>query len=155
MAQGAEWTTVPVALGQSPGKFTIVNQAIQNVPPVFNGDQRAGDQAVAFDFDGDRRLDDIAVIGPLRRRLEVYQGMGGGQFQFASAVFTNDLAVTQSHGGFSQDGGVRLLAGNFDGDNLRDDLAIVGGADWCHIPVHIGPAQGAPVFDPTGGTVER
>lgn len=114
---GSSWQTIPVALSNGNGTFSVVNQ----VNSQFASWAGAGARAVAGDFDGDGDQD-IALTG-------------------VSGWSTIPVALSDRTGGFSianqpiaqfprwASSSAKVVAGDFDGDG-RADLALTGQSGW-------------------------
>ena len=96
----------------------------------------SGARPVVGDYNGDGR-DDIAVVGGvgwLSVPVMLSQG-ASGNFTFVNEPLA-DFPI------FAQQGGVRAVSGDFDGDG-DDDLALAGGVDWLSVPVAMSRGDGS------------
>jgi hypothetical protein len=139
------WGTIPMAISQGNGRFTIKNEEIAEFPQLAAA---PGAQAAQGDFNGDGKVD-IALAGA--------PGWGGVPVAFSKGDGTFSLTNKTSPDipGWAATPGARLLAGDFDGDG-RDDLLFTGGAGWPTLPVAFSKGDGsfrttnAPIADVNG-----
>lgn len=126
------WGTVPMAISQGDGRFTISNAEMAEFPQLAAA---PGAQAAQGDFNGDGKVD-IALAGAA--------GWGGVPVAFSKGDGTFSLTNKTSPDvpGWAATPGARLLAGDFDGDG-RDDLLITGGAGWPTMPVAFSKGDGS------------
>jgi hypothetical protein len=117
------WNTIPVAFSNGDGSFVF-----KNYPSSFAATtgQLFPPHVVAGDFNGDGLTDIAAVAGWNSTQIDVALSNGDGTFTVKS--YANDFYQ------YSSQGGVLVLAGDYNGDG-RDDLAAVGGYQWNTIPV--------------------
>jgi len=143
MVGGSGWGTIPVAYGQAAGNFTVTNKPVPN----FAGWAAvSGTKIVSGDFDGDGKIDDIAMVGGSDwRTIPVAYGQGGGNF----SVSNHEV---EGFPGWAAVSGAKIVSGDFDGDGKIDDIAMVGGSDWRTIPVAYG--QGGGTFSVSNHEVE-
>lgn len=115
---GPNWGSIPIAKSLGTGEFTILNEAVATIPSLA---QTAGAKAVAGDFNNDSR-DDIALTGPAGwASIPVAFATGAGKF---NTVTNHAVSFFPAYASGS---GVKLVAGDFDGD-IRTDIAAVGAA---------------------------
>jgi hypothetical protein len=118
------WTTVPVAFGDGNGGFTVTNLTVGQSFPTLASQAKS---VVAADFDGDGATD-IALLG----------GIGWTTIPIAFSNWDGTFRVTNQGvpnlPGWSQQSGVKAVAGDFDGDG-DGDIALLGGSGWGSIPM--------------------
>ena len=114
---GTGWNTVPVALAQSSGNFSVknlMNAAMSSFMAPANA------RAASGDFDGDGK-GDIAMLQGGSSLVRVGFSLGDGTFTvtggFNLGSNFQDVAAA----------GARLLSGDLNGDG-RDDLILLGGS---------------------------
>jgi hypothetical protein len=113
----AGWTTVPVAFGQVDGSFRVRNEALAQFPALSGV---AGVKPITGDFNGDGR-DDIALTGVNTwTKVPIAFGRVTGIAVFSFTHKTDNMIPARSTAI-----GVKILAGDFDGDR-KDDLAFTG-----------------------------
>ena len=122
---GPGWNTIPVAMSNGNGQFTITNQY---VGLDFNGwAQTANVTALPADFNHDG-FTDIALVG----------GGGWGSIPVAFNTGNGNFSITNtiigSFAGWAATPGARPLVGDFNKDGFAD-IALVGGAGWSTLPV--------------------
>jgi predicted alpha/beta hydrolase len=130
----AGWASVPVALSTGDGGFAVQNRPLAD----FAGwATMSGVQAVTGDFDGDRRTD-IAMVrtGPSGwESVPVALSTGDGGFSVRNRP-------VPEFAGLATAAGVRVLAGDFDGDR-RTDLALLRQEPgWASVPVALSAGDG-------------
>lgn len=120
----ATWYTLPVAMSNCNGAFTVTNSTATN----FAGwASAAGADVVAGDFDADGRTD-IALVGVSGwTTIPVARSNGDGSF----AVSNTTVATFPS---MADDLLPQPVVGFFNND-LRTDIALIGGGGWTTIPV--------------------
>ncbi|HEY7289782.1 MAG TPA: VCBS repeat-containing protein [Vicinamibacterales bacterium] len=117
---GQGWGSIPVALSDGNGGFTMVNNVDLSMFPMFAAD--AGTQKLAGDFDGDGR-EDIALVGVATWGVipvAFSDGMGG--FTETAEAVTDFFQLRASVIG------TRAFVGDFDGDGLSDIILIQPGS---------------------------
>lgn len=127
LSNGTAWTTIPIAFATATrGVFNLVQQTVANFP--LWSTQSA--YAVTGDFNGDS-LADIALTGPAGwLTVPIAYSQGNGKF----------LVTNFGYGdfpGWAATPGVRVTAGDFDGDGIAD-IVLLGGAGWTTAP-HLFP----------------
>ena len=110
------WQTVPVAFSKGDGTFFVTNSSGDSNPFVAAIASQAFGKVVIGDFDGDGRDDIAATGGPGWNTLPVAFSKGDGTFHA-----TNDSTTFQAYSGLS---GVKVYAGDFDGDGRSDIVAL-------------------------------
>jgi len=139
---GIGWASIPTAIyspGSQGGPFFAVNNTVSaNFAATA---ATAGVQPVGGDFNGDG-WSDIALVGG---------GQGGVRVAYSNTADSSSTFSIQDVLGLSPafltlitTPGARVLAGDFDGDDI-DDLALVGGQGWASIPMELA-ATGSPNF---------
>ena len=84
----------------------------------------SGVKAVAGDFDNDGD-DDVAILGQLAwSTIPLGLSNGAGTFTWQNDSVPSWFATAAASSG------VQAIAGDFDGDGFRDDIALVGGPGW-------------------------
>ncbi len=116
---GRGWGSIPVGFSNRNGTFAQSNTGVANFP---GWSQASGARGVVGDFDGDGDAD-IALSG----------GSGWGSIPVAFSDRSGGFGVTNAgvadFPGWAQASGVKLVAGDFDGDGDAD-IAAVGGSGW-------------------------
>lgn len=129
---GVGWRTIPIALSNRNGTFAQTNSLVSNFP---NWSQTAGARAVLGDFDGDGDTD-IALSGAAGwATIPVAFSQGDGTF----SVTNNPVADFPT---WATGSGVKLAAGDFDGDGDAD-IAAVGGPGWTTAGIAISDRRGS------------
>jgi hypothetical protein len=118
------FTTIPLAVSNGNGSFTVSNAS---TPDFAFWASTAASTKLVGDFDGDGKSD-IALVGnPDWHTIPIAYARGGGAFQVANGdagVFASAWAP----------GARERVIGDFNGDG-RDDIALLGNANWHTIPV--------------------
>ncbi len=129
---GPGWNTIPIALSQGNGRFTITNSYVGDFGAWAS---TAHVTALAGDFNRDGYTDIALVGGAGWASIPVAFSAGNGNFQVTN-VFVQDFA------GWAAAPGVRPLIGDFNKDGMTD-IALVGGAGWTTLPVAFSYGDGA------------
>ena len=144
LTSGTGWTTIPIALSNGNGSFTVVNQTVPNMP-VWS--QAPGAHTLAgcrrtvplwdhpewhhCNFNGgvggDQRGDIALTGGDAWWTIPVGFGNGNGTFQVTNSTHTAFATL-------SQDPNVKIVSGDFDGGG-RADIALIGGHQWWTVPM--------------------
>lgn len=121
---GENWRSVPVALSDRAGGFTIVNLGDLNFGLYAT---QANVKIAVGDFDGDSDADLAAVGGPWRG---IQLALSKGNGSFFDALFP--------HPGFaSASTAARFALGFSAGFDSTSDLLLTGGESWTTVPVAI------------------
>jgi subtilisin family serine protease len=125
------WGSVPVALSNGDGTFTVANNSVANFPSFAAS---AGAQAVAGDFTGDGKAD-IALTGV----------KGWGSIPIAvstgAGTFTVDNSSVPNFPGWAASAGAQAVGGDVTGDG-KADIALTGVKGWGSVPVAISNGNG-------------
>src|SRR5262249_44739856 len=125
------WTTVPVALANGDGTWTVTNQ---DVGEFGAWAASPGAKVVAGDFNGNG-LTDLAVTGVMGwTTVPVAFSNGNGTWNVTNQDASQFAAWAAS-------AGAKVVAGDFSG-NGRTDLAITGVAGWATVPVAFSNGDG-------------
>merc|ERR1719473_1187557 len=127
---GHGWNTMPTAMSKSRGRFSVTNHAITHFA---SWAQTSPVQMVAGDVNGDGKDDVILAGGAGWGSIPVAMSKGNGQYDVS-----ND-AVT-SFPGWADDSGVKLVAGDINGDGFSD-LALCGVNGWGSMPTAFTPTM--------------
>ncbi|MEM7424938.1 MAG: VCBS repeat-containing protein [Pseudomonadota bacterium] len=131
--QTGGWNTVPVAFANGSGGWNVTNKSVGS----FAGwAATSGVQVLTGDFNGDNR-DDVALIRKSGGWNTVPVAFADG-----SGGWTITNKSVGSFAGWAATSGVRVLTGDFNGDN-RDDIALIrqsGG--WNTVPVAFADGSG-------------
>jgi hypothetical protein len=126
------WNTLPLALSNANGSFTVTNIYIGNFASWATNLQVA---VLTGDYNGDGRTD-IALLGPAGwSTLPVAFSNGNGSFSVTNLPIT-DFA------GWASDPQAKKLTGDFNGDG-RTDIALTGPAGWNTLPVAFSLGNGS------------
>jgi hypothetical protein len=122
---GAGWQSIPVALSDGNGKFTITNSAVGNFGNLFGASSTA--KAVTGDFNHDGYTDIALVGGANWASIPVAFNLGNGNFNITNVAIPMfpQLATVP---------GARPIVGDFNHDGFAD-IALVGGAGMNTIPI--------------------
>jgi hypothetical protein len=127
----ASWGSVPVALSNGNGSFTVVNQALANFPGWV---ATAGVRILPGDYNGDHQLD-IALSGNAQwQSVPVAFSNGNGTFN------VTNLPV-DSFPGYAATANATIYAGDLNGDG-KTDLAVTGPTGWSSIPAAFSAGDG-------------
>jgi hypothetical protein len=129
---GPGWNTIPVALSQGNGRFTITNSSVGNFDAWAS---TAHVTVLAGDFNRDGYTDIALVGGAGWTAIPVAFSTGNGNFA-VTGVAAPDFA------GWAAQAGVKPLVGDFNKDGMTD-IALVGGAGWTTLPVAFSYGNGA------------
>ena len=123
---GSGWNSIPIAYSYGGGSFAVTNVVIGTFASTW-AQQDA--KPVAGDFDGDGR-GDIALVGGRNTDgtawsfLPVaYSNGGAGSFR------TTNAAIAGNFGNLARSPGVKISAGDVDGDG-KTDIQLTGGSGW-------------------------
>ena len=116
------WSTIPVALSDRNGGFTITDNSVPSFPDWAS----TGAKLVAGDFDGDGRADLALVGGPSWVTIPLALSFGGGTFLPANLP----LQDFPSWGAAAR----QALVGRFNA-GATADIALTGGPGWTTTPV--------------------
>ena len=126
------WRSVPTALSQGNGSFTVINAWVGDFA-IWSADREAEQLVGDFDGDGDS---DIALSGsPYWNTLPVAFSNGNGAYNVTN-MYIGDFAT------WSSNLEVKRLVGDFDGDGL-DDIALTGPSEWGSVPVALSNGNGS------------
>jgi hypothetical protein len=131
----SSWGSIPIALSNGTGSFTLVNRCCVANFPFWAG--QPGVKPVAGDFDGDGRQDVALTGSPNWSTIPVAFSNGDGLFTVTSSAVT-------SFPGLAAAANAVPVTGDFDGDG-RDDIALTG-AGWGSIPIALSRGNGTFVF---------
>jgi hypothetical protein len=116
---GPGWATIPVAFSYGNGSFNATNTPVSSFPALA---AQAQAQVVAGDFDGDGR-DDIAVVGASCGVVVAFSN-GDGSFRVAGPECSDFGNL------YADYPGVKVFAGDFDGDGAADLGLIANETDY-------------------------
>jgi hypothetical protein len=139
---GAGWGSIPVAFSLGTGAFQVTNYWLGDFPGFA---QQNGARPIAGDFNGDGFADVALSGGAGWGSVPVAFSYGNGTFWVTNGAVP-DLVATNGaylprYPGFADDGGVKLVGGDFNNDGLSD-VAAVGGSGWSFIAVALSSGNG-------------
>jgi hypothetical protein len=125
----SNWTTIPIALSNGNGSFTLVNEPLAAFP---SWAALPGVKVVPSDFNGDG-LQDIALTGHADwDSVRIAFSNGNGTFTIAN--WWSVVSWFGSLPSLAATANAVPIAGDFDGDG-HDDIAVTGPAGWTTIPI--------------------
>jgi hypothetical protein len=128
----SNWGSIPIALSNGNGTFTLLNRCCVANFPGWAG--LPGVKPVAGDFDGDGRQD-IALTGaPTWNTIPIAFSNGDG-------LFTVNWSGVASFPGLAATANAVPVSGDFNGDG-RDDIALTGVSGWGSIPIVLSRGNG-------------
>ena len=128
----AGWTTLPVAMSNGDGSFTVTNRPLANFP---GWAAAPGVKVQTGDVNGDGRTDIALTGGPGWSTVPVAFANGDGSFTVTNKAIT-DVGL------WATSGNVRVLTGDFNGDG-RTDIALTGVTGWTTVPVATSNGDGS------------
>jgi hypothetical protein len=130
VALGSGPWSVPLAISNGDGTWNFLNYY-----SVFNYyASQPGAHVVVGDFDGDG-LDDLLATGPASQNYVVL-AFSNGDGTFTTTSWSSNFNA------YASQPGVRVYAGDYDGDG-RADLTAQGGAGWQTIPIAFARGSGS------------
>ncbi|MBA8927350.1 hypothetical protein BC739_004556 [Kutzneria viridogrisea] len=127
---GSGWNTLPVALSNGNGSFSVTNTYIGD----FAAWSATGAHVVTGDFNGDGRTD-IALTGTAGwNTLPTAFSNGNGSFSVTNN-YVGDFAAWAATG-------ARVLTGDFNGDG-KTDVALTGTSGWNTLPIATSNGNGS------------
>ena len=128
----AGWGSIPLALSNGNGTFSITNFAVPNFPVWA---QAYGATIHVGDFNADGRSDLAVSGGAGWASIPVAFSNGNGTFGVTNS------SVGASFNNWSTTLGARRVAADFNGDG-RTDIAITGPSGWGSIPMALSQGNG-------------
>ena len=128
---GQGWTTIPVALSNGDGTFTVTNQSAPDFAHWASG---ANVHVVVGDFNHDGRADLALFGGQGWTTIPVAFSNGDGSF-----TVTN--SSVNSFPTWATDPKATMVTGDFNHDG-RTDVALVGEPSWTTVPVSFSNGDG-------------
>ncbi|GFJ88384.1 FG-GAP repeat domain-containing protein [Phytohabitans rumicis] len=130
------WASIPVAFAQGDGSWAVTNGASPNF--VADWAHQPGVRLIAGDFNGNG-LTDIALVR---------QTPGWGSIPIAFAQGDGSWAVTNGAApnfipDWAHQPGVRLIAGDFNGNGLTDIALVRQTPGWASIPIAFAQGDGS------------
>jgi hypothetical protein len=129
---GAGWASIPIAFSNGDGSFTVTNSNVNDFPAWAT---TPGVKVLIGDFNGDTRADLIAFGGVGWASIPIAFSNGNGSFTVTNFAANNFPAWAATPG-------VKILAGDFNGD-AKTDLIAFGGAGWASIPIAFSNGNGS------------
>jgi hypothetical protein len=124
LTSGADWVTVPMALSNGDGTFTVYNQ-LDSYIPIWS--QGIGAKTLTGDLNGDHRGDIILTAGADWITIPVGFSNGNGTLTVANPI-------VPAFPIWAQDPSAQAVSGDFDHDGFAD-IALVGGNGWFTVPI--------------------
>jgi len=129
---GAGWQSIPVALSNGDGTFTIHNQSVPFFPSIAS---QPNVKALTGDFNRDGATDIALVGGTNYTTIPIAFYAGNGTFTFTNKIVPNFPWWATS-------AGARALTGDFNKDGLAD-IALTGVPGWNTVPVAFSYGDGS------------
>jgi hypothetical protein len=126
----SSWYTIPVALANGNGRFTVVNQPVDG----FAAWSATDATTLTGDFNGDGRTDIALVGGAYWSSVPVAFSNGDGSFTVTNHPLWGFPV-------WAQDPRAARIAGDFNGDG-RTDIALTGPDGWSSLPVAFSNGNG-------------
>jgi len=138
------WATIPVAFSKGDGNFTVTNGNVGSF--ISSWAHRPGVQLITGDFNGNG-LTDIALVRqtPGWDTIPIAFSKGDGNFTITNGsigTFINSWAHRP---------GVRVVAGDFNGNGLTDIALVRQTPGWGSIPIAFSKGDGT--FTVTNGSI--
>jgi hypothetical protein len=141
---GVGWQSIPIAFSDGQGNWWSTNYGDRGFSSYVTGNSGGAPAMVAADFNGDG-LTDLALVGlqtgwPPTQKTFIAVVLSKGDGTFSAPM---EVATTYQGGGPVRDfniwaatPGVKIVAGDFNGDGLGD-IAMTG-PGWWSIPIAFG-----------------